>query len=99
MSSKATSNKLRNNSLLPLSKIRGITSFITLTFGIVVVFSGIGLLMTPHGPGSSLIFAGMPIVLFKDLHVCLGFGMIGFILSHLILNYKVLISEIKQLFT
>ncbi|MTV50940.1 DUF4405 domain-containing protein [Heliobacillus mobilis] len=93
------SKEIRKNGTSPLIKIRGITSLIILTFGIVVTISGVGLLTTPHGPGSPLVFAGMPIVLFKDLHVCLGFGMIGFILSHLILNYKALLSEIKQLFT
>ncbi|HHD92336.1 MAG TPA: DUF4405 domain-containing protein [Candidatus Portnoybacteria bacterium] len=84
-----------------LIKIRGILSSLLIIMFIIVVFTGIGLYLSPPGriaKEMSWNFLGFNKWQLENLHALFGFLMSGMVVIHLLINYKMFLGEIKALF-
>ena len=84
-----------------LSKIRGIVSSLLIIVFLLVAFTGIGLYLSPSGRiarESSWSFMGLSKWQLENMHTVSGFFMMLIVALHLLLNYKMLLAEIKLLF-
>ncbi len=84
-----------------LIKIRAILSSLLIIVFIVVVFTGIGLYLSPSGriaKEMSWTFLGFDKWQLENLHTLSGFLMFGMIIIHLLINHKMFLGEIKALF-
>ena len=76
--------------------MRAILSSLLIIVFVVVAFTGIGLYFAPADPvGWS--FFGLKKMQLEKLHTVSGFVMIGLIIVHLSLNFKMFIGELKSL--
>jgi len=66
-------------------KIRGIVSTMLLILFLIASITGIKLFLSPKGKATTL-------------HTIVGFSIMALIVIHFILNYKMLLSELKILF-
>jgi len=66
-------------------KLRGMISFLLGIIFLVTSLTGIKLFLSPKGKATTL-------------HTVAGFLMIVLVIVHLVLNYKLLTSELKNLF-
>ncbi len=87
--------------MMKIAKIRAIVSLLLLITFVVVLFTGIGLYFAPLGRvarETSWNFVGFDKWQLEKLHTISGFIMSLLIMIHLLLNYKMLLAEIKILF-
>ena len=68
---------------------RGIVSLIPIVIFVIETITGIGLYLAPAGGIAKK--TGM----MENLHTYAGFAMVAIIIIHLLLNYKMLLNEIK----
>jgi len=83
-----------------LVKTRAIISLFLIVLFVVVFISGIGLHLAPSGRIAGEIgwnFLGFDKKQLEMIHTLSGYLMSGLIIIHLLLNYKMLVSEIKIL--
>ncbi|OYT60141.1 hypothetical protein B6U81_05115 [Thermoplasmatales archaeon ex4484_30] len=66
-------------------KIRGVVSTMLSVLFLVAAITGIKLFLSPRGKATTL-------------HTIVGFLIMGLIVIHLTLNYKMLVSELRLLF-
>ena len=81
-------------------RIRTIISLFVLVLFVIVFISGIGLDLAPSCRIARQIgwnFLGFDKESLEKIHTLLGYLISGLIIIHLLLNYKMLISEIKIL--
>ncbi|MCD6109214.1 DUF4405 domain-containing protein [bacterium] len=82
-------------------KIRAIlSSLLFITFAIVL-FTGIGLYISPSGKiagEAGWNFFGFGKLQLENLHTLFGFVMSALVIVHLLMNYKMFLGEIKMLF-
>ncbi len=84
-----------------LVKIRGILSSTLIIVFVVVFISGLGLFFAPSGRVANEVgwnFLGLSRAKLENMHNLWGFVMSGLVVVHLLLNYKLLLSEIRSLF-
>ncbi len=84
-----------------LVKIRAVLSSLLVIVFIIVVFTGIGLYFAPSGRVAKEIswsFLGFNKWQLENLHTVSGFLMLGIVLTHLSINYKMFLGELKTLF-
>ncbi len=74
-----------------IHKARGIVSLLLVVIFIIETITGIGLYLAPSGRITRE--TGM----METLHTYAGFAMVAIIIIHLLLNYKMLLNEIKIL--
>ncbi len=82
-------------------RIRAILSSLLLLVFILILFTGLGLFLAPSGKNAKQIewlFFGFDKWQLENLHTVLGLVMLILVVLHLLLNYKMLINEIKILF-
>ncbi len=82
-------------------KIKAILSLLLLITFIIVVFTGIGLYFAPSDRIIREIgwnFGGFNKGQLENLHTLSGFIMSVLVIVHLLINYKILLGEIKILF-
>ena len=82
-------------------KLRGILSLSLLIVSILVIFTGIGLYLAPSGRiarETGWNFLGFNLTRLENLHTVAGFTMAVLIVIHFIINYKLFINEVKQVF-
>ncbi len=81
--------------------VRGSISLLLLLVFIVVFFTGLGLAFAPAGKiakETGWTFLGFPKFKLERLHNVSGFLMSGLVVIHLLLNYKLLMAELKMMF-
>ncbi len=86
--------------MVNIVKIRGLISLSLVIVFIIESFTGVGLYFAPSGKvarETSWTFAGFDRPKLENMHTLWGFVMIGLISVHFVLNYKMLINEIKIL--
>ena len=80
---------------------RAIVSSLLLLVFAVVLFTGVGLNLSPSGKIANETgwnFAGLSKGQLENLHTVSGYIMSGLVLIHLALNYKMYLGEIRTLF-
>ena len=83
-----------------LIKIRAVVSIFLMVLFVVAFISGIGLDLAPPGRIARQIgwdFLGFDKQSLKEIHGLVGYLISGLITVHLLLNYKMFVSEIKIL--
>jgi len=79
-------------------KVRVILSSLLLITFIVVLFTGIGLYFSPSGMIAKEVswnFLGLDKWQLENLHTVFGFAMAVLVITHLLVNYKMFLNEIK----
>ena len=87
--------------IMNIIKIRAIVSFFLIISFIVVFLTGYGLYLAPSGRIAREVawsFAGLGRDRLESMHTLSSFIMSGLVAIHLLLNYKLFLSEIKSLF-
>ena len=82
-------------------KIRAILSLLLLITFAIVLFTGIGLYLSPSGKIAQEIgwnFFGFGKFQLENLHTLSGFGMSALVIIHLLMNYKMFLGEVQALF-
>ena len=87
--------------MMNIVKMRAIISVILIVVFIIETITGIVLWLSPSGRIAREIgwnFMGVDKLMLENLHTYAGFFMIALVVLHFILNYKMLIQELKFLF-
>jgi len=86
---------------MSIVKIRAVVSLLLVVLFVIVLLTGIGLYLAPSDRIAKEIdwnFLGMSKWKLENLHTLSGFIMSLLLIVHLILNYKLLLTEIRMLF-
>lgn len=86
---------------MKIAKWRAVISLLLFITFVIVFFTGIGLHVAPHGwlaKANGWSFLGFSKQSLTKIHTLIGFVMSGLIGIHLILNFKLWLSEWKALF-
>ena len=91
-------NKRRNKTVI-VCKLRGITSLALLIAFFTSLFTGMGLYLAPSGriAKAGWSFVGLGKWQLSNLHTTASFAMAAIVVVHLILNYRLLLGEVKLL--